>query len=172
MPLGYELFAGNRADVTTVEEVVESMEARFGLAQRICVMDRGMTSAENRIRARRQRSRAGELGSMSDERSSTVHRQDTTNPRGGPQTKCRRRQPVLDTSTADGRASRFSVSANPCSFHLERRGLSTVGQAFGRAPRSWLTHVIPSNRGKGRASHFAGPLTDRKEVQTLLSKLP
>jgi len=47
MPLGYELFAGNRADVTTVEEVVERMEARFGLAQRIWVMDRGMTSAEN-----------------------------------------------------------------------------------------------------------------------------
>jgi transposase len=47
MPLGYELFAGNRNDVTTVEEVVERMEARFGLAQRIWVMDRGMTSAEN-----------------------------------------------------------------------------------------------------------------------------
>jgi transposase len=47
MPLGYELFAGNRNDVTTVEEVVEQMEKRFGLAQRIWVMDRGMTSAEN-----------------------------------------------------------------------------------------------------------------------------
>src|SRR5215467_4440030 len=47
MPLGYELFAGNRHDVTTVEEVVEQMEKRFGLAQRIWVMDRGMTSAEN-----------------------------------------------------------------------------------------------------------------------------
>lgn len=47
MPLGYELFAGNRNDVTTVEEVVEQMEQRFGLAQRIWVMDRGMTSAEN-----------------------------------------------------------------------------------------------------------------------------
>jgi len=47
MPLGYELFNGNRNDVTTVEEVVERMEARFGLAQRIWVMDRGMTSAEN-----------------------------------------------------------------------------------------------------------------------------
>jgi transposase len=47
MPLGYELFAGNRNYVTTVEEVVERMEARFGLAQRIWVMDRGMTSAEN-----------------------------------------------------------------------------------------------------------------------------
>jgi len=47
MPLGYELFAGNRTDVTTVEEIVEAMEARDGLAQRIWVMDRGMTSDDN-----------------------------------------------------------------------------------------------------------------------------
>ncbi len=47
MPLGYEIFAGNRTDVTTVEEIVETMEARYGLANRIWVMDRGMTSAEN-----------------------------------------------------------------------------------------------------------------------------
>jgi transposase len=47
MPLGYELFAGNRTDVTTVEEIVGAMEARYGLAERIWVMDRGMTSAEN-----------------------------------------------------------------------------------------------------------------------------
>ena len=47
MPLGYEVFAGNRTDVTTVEEIVETMERRFGLAQRIWVMDRGMVSAEN-----------------------------------------------------------------------------------------------------------------------------
>jgi hypothetical protein len=47
MPLGYEVFAGNRNDVTTVEEVVETMEARYGLAQRIWVMDRGMVSEEN-----------------------------------------------------------------------------------------------------------------------------
>ncbi|MGH2628740.1 MAG: IS1634 family transposase, partial [Anaerolineales bacterium] len=47
MPLGYEVFAGNRTDVTTVEEIVDTMEARYGLAQRIWVMDRGMVSAEN-----------------------------------------------------------------------------------------------------------------------------
>lgn len=47
MPLGYEIFAGNRTDVTTVEEIVETMEERYGLAQRIWVMDRGMTSEEN-----------------------------------------------------------------------------------------------------------------------------
>lgn len=47
MPLGYEVFAGNRTDVTTVEDIVEAMEARYGLAQRIWVMDRGMTSHDN-----------------------------------------------------------------------------------------------------------------------------
>ena len=47
MPLGYELFAGNRVDVTTVEEVVEAMEKKYGKAERVWVMDRGMTSQEN-----------------------------------------------------------------------------------------------------------------------------
>jgi transposase len=47
MPLGYEVFAGNRTDVTTVEEIVGTMETRYGKAQRVWVMDRGMTSAEN-----------------------------------------------------------------------------------------------------------------------------
>jgi hypothetical protein len=47
MPLGYDVFAGNRTDVTTVEEIVETMETRYGMAQRIWVMDRGMTSADN-----------------------------------------------------------------------------------------------------------------------------
>jgi len=47
LPLGYEVFPGNRTDVTTVEEIIDAMEARFGVAQRIWVMDRGMVSAEN-----------------------------------------------------------------------------------------------------------------------------
>jgi transposase len=46
-PLGYELFEGNRADVTTVEEIVTTMEKRYGKADRVWVMDRGMVSAEN-----------------------------------------------------------------------------------------------------------------------------
>jgi len=47
MPLGYEIFPGNTVDVTTVEEIVAAMERRFGKANRIWVMDRGMVSAEN-----------------------------------------------------------------------------------------------------------------------------
>src|SRR5208283_4645795 len=40
MPLGYEVFAGNRHDATTVEEIVEHVEGLYGRAQRIWVMDR------------------------------------------------------------------------------------------------------------------------------------
>ena len=47
LPLGYEVFAGNRTDVMTVEEVVEKIEGRYGSADRIWVMDRGMISEKN-----------------------------------------------------------------------------------------------------------------------------
>ena len=47
MPFGYEIFAGNTTDVTTVQQIVEKMEGRFGKANRVWVMDRGMVSAEN-----------------------------------------------------------------------------------------------------------------------------
>lgn len=47
MPLGYEIFAGNTTDVTTVQQIVQSMEERFGKVNRVWVMDRGMVSAEN-----------------------------------------------------------------------------------------------------------------------------
>jgi transposase len=46
MPLGYEVFAGNTADSTTVEHIVETMEARYGKSDRIWVMDRGMVSED------------------------------------------------------------------------------------------------------------------------------
>lgn len=46
-PLGYEIFAGNRVDVTTVEEIIGAMEDRYGKAGRIWVMDRGMASETN-----------------------------------------------------------------------------------------------------------------------------
>ena len=47
MPLGYEVFAGNRHDSTTVEEIVKTMEKKHGKANRIWVMDRGMVSEGN-----------------------------------------------------------------------------------------------------------------------------
>jgi transposase len=47
IPVGYEVFAGNRHDSTTVKEVVEHVEQLYGRANRIWVMDRGMMSADN-----------------------------------------------------------------------------------------------------------------------------
>jgi len=47
MPLGYEIFAGNRNDATTLEEMVEHIEGLYGRASRIWVMDRGMAGEDN-----------------------------------------------------------------------------------------------------------------------------
>ena len=47
LPLAYEVFAGNRADVTTVEDIVQLMEKKYGRAERIWAVDRGMVSEEN-----------------------------------------------------------------------------------------------------------------------------
>ena len=44
MPLGYEVFPGNLHDSKTVEMTVEKIEARYGKADRVWVMDRGMVS--------------------------------------------------------------------------------------------------------------------------------
>jgi len=47
MPVGYEVFAGNRADTTTLQEIVPLMEEKYGHATRVWVTDRGMSSGEN-----------------------------------------------------------------------------------------------------------------------------
>lgn len=47
LPLSYEVFSGNRVDVTTVEDIVKMMEEKYGAAERVWVMDRGMVSEAN-----------------------------------------------------------------------------------------------------------------------------
>jgi len=47
IPLGYEVFDGNTNDSRTVETVVTAMEAKYGRANRVWVMDRGMVSEDN-----------------------------------------------------------------------------------------------------------------------------
>lgn len=46
-PVGYEVFAGNRQDSTTVRSIVEALEKKYGALDRVWVMDRGMVSEEN-----------------------------------------------------------------------------------------------------------------------------
>ncbi len=47
LPLAYEVFDGNRADVATLEEIVETMREKYGHERRVWVMDRGMVSEDN-----------------------------------------------------------------------------------------------------------------------------
>lgn len=46
-PLGYEVFAGNTHDSTTLQEIVKTMELRHGVVGRVWIADRGMASAKN-----------------------------------------------------------------------------------------------------------------------------
>ena len=39
LPLSFEVFAGNRNDVSTVEQIVTDMERKYGQANRVWVMD-------------------------------------------------------------------------------------------------------------------------------------
>lgn len=57
LPLAFEVFDGNRTDVTTVEEMVELMEGKYGQAERVWVMDRGMISEENLEGLRKRKAR-------------------------------------------------------------------------------------------------------------------
>jgi transposase len=47
LPLAFEIFDGNRVDVTTTQEMIQIMESKYGKANRIWVMDRGMVSEDN-----------------------------------------------------------------------------------------------------------------------------
>jgi len=47
LPVADEVFAGHRADVTTVTAMVELLEQKYGQAQRVWAMDRGMVSEAN-----------------------------------------------------------------------------------------------------------------------------
>ena len=47
LPLAFEIFDGNRPDVTTAQEMVQVMEAKYGKADRVWVLDRGMVSEDN-----------------------------------------------------------------------------------------------------------------------------
>lgn len=47
LPLAFEIFDGNRPDVTTTREMVEIMETKYGKANRVRILNRGMVSEDN-----------------------------------------------------------------------------------------------------------------------------
>jgi transposase len=56
-PLSYEVFAGNRAEVTTLEEMLDAVERKHGRARRVWVFDRGIVNEENLESLRRRGAR-------------------------------------------------------------------------------------------------------------------
>jgi transposase len=46
-PFSYEVFNGNRADVSTMEAILRTVERKYGAARRVWVMDRGIVSEAN-----------------------------------------------------------------------------------------------------------------------------
>lgn len=99
MPLGYQVFAGNTADVTTVEEIVGLMEARYGQADRVWVMDRGMVSEANLtfLREGGRRYIIGTPKSMLRKFESELLREDWRTVRDGLEVKlCRREELAAD----------------------------------------------------------------------------
>jgi len=53
-PFSYEVFDGNRADVTTVEAILRTVERKHGKARRVWIFDRGVVSEENLVAIRRR----------------------------------------------------------------------------------------------------------------------
>lgn len=53
-PFSYEVFDGNRADVTTLETILRMVERKHGKARRVWVFDRGIVSEENLAAIRRR----------------------------------------------------------------------------------------------------------------------
>jgi transposase len=53
-PFSYEIFDGNRADVSTMEAILRTVERKHGKARRVWVFDRGIVSEENLTSIRRR----------------------------------------------------------------------------------------------------------------------
>ena len=53
-PFSYEVFEGNRADVTTLDDILREVERKYGRARRVWVFDRGVVSEENLATLRRR----------------------------------------------------------------------------------------------------------------------
>jgi len=53
-PFSYELFDGNRAEVTTVEAILRTVERKHGKARRVWIFDRGVVSEENLVAIRKR----------------------------------------------------------------------------------------------------------------------
>jgi transposase len=89
LPLGYEVFEGNRHDSKTFTTIIDAMEKKYGRSQRIWVLDRGIVSADNLelLRSRGGRYIVGTPKSMLRQFERHLSEQDWTEVQSGVEVK-------------------------------------------------------------------------------------
>jgi transposase len=106
LPLGYEVFEGNRHDSKTLPAIIDAMEKKYGPRQRIWVLDRGIVSEGNLelLRSRGGRYIVGTPRSMLRQFERQLTEQDWTEVQSGVEVK-----PV---ASADG-LEQFVLARSP-----------------------------------------------------------
>jgi len=170
MPLGYEVFAGNTADVTTVEHIVELMEKRYGKSDRIWVMDRGMVSEDNIefLRDRGRRYIIGTPKSMLKKFEQEILKDDWHSIRDGLEVKFVT-MPASDSDASQNDGSESSA-ASPERFILCRsrersKKEEGITQRFEKKIADGLTRMKTRCEKQNR-----DPMTVEREIGKLLGK--
>ena len=144
-PIAYEVLPGNTSDKTTLRDILRKIEAQYGKAKRIWVMDRGIPTEEALADSCGQRS-AGELSGghpKADSRplesalaEARGHRRDAVRVKlagaGGrnfmSSPQCARRdQRARDAAAAAARLSNGSQSSKPANVRPSRDALHQAG---------------------------------------------
>jgi transposase len=106
LPLGYEVFEGNRHDSKTLPAIIDAMEKKYGPSQRIWVLDRGIVSEGNLelLRSRGGRYIVGTPKSMLRQFERQLTEQDWTEVQSGVEVK--------QVASADG-LEQFVLARSP-----------------------------------------------------------
>lgn len=170
MPLGYEVFAGNTADVTTVEHIVEMMEARYGRSDRIWVMDRGMVSEDNIefLRDGGRRYIIGTPKSMLKKFEQELLKDDWHSIREGLEVKFVT-MPATDSEESQGDATEPSAESSEryilCRSRERSKKEEGITQRFEKKIADGLSHMKARCEKQKRE-----PMTVEREIGKLLGK--
>jgi len=188
LPLAFEVFDGNKTDVTTVEEMVLMMEKKYGVAERVWVMDRGMVSEKNLefMRTRGARYLVGTPKALLRkferellEKNWTSVRPDVeiklcSSPDGGEETYvlCRsqgrkdKEQAILNrfiTRIEEG-LRKIQEQANSGRLRNKEKSLLRIGKLLGKNSRAAsLYEVMVNETGSGKAARLTVTIKKNEE---------
>lgn len=132
LPIAFEIFDGNRPDVTTTQEMVRIMEDKYGKANRVWVMDRGMVSEANLEYMRKAGARylVGTPKAMLKKFERQLLEQDWEEVRSGVDVKlCRSTDETFVLCRSQGRKEKENAILNRFASRLETKLANLSGQA-------------------------------------------